>query len=84
MLANIYKLNTAIRGNVVVEWPLTSAVFKDQLNSEQIYEAIISSKVPTKNYKDFCPTKQTMIVAKKTATLIKKSQKSCLVGQKSL
>ena len=26
-----------------------------------------SPKMPTKNFKDFCPTKQTRIIAKKTA-----------------
>ena len=36
---------------------------KGQLNSEWIYEVIVSPKVPIKNYKDFCPTKQTRIVA---------------------
>ena len=36
---------------------------KGQLNSERIYEVIVSPKMPTKNYKDFCPTKQTRIVA---------------------
>jgi hypothetical protein len=40
---------------------------KGQLNSELIYEVIVSPKMPTKNYKDFFPTKQTRIVAKKTA-----------------
>ena len=29
---------------------------KGQLNSEWIYEVIVSSKIPTKNYRDFCPT----------------------------
>ena len=29
---------------------------KGQLNVEWIYEFIVSSKIPTKNYKDFCPT----------------------------
>ena len=29
--------------------------FKGQLNSEWIYEVIISPKIPTKNYRDFCP-----------------------------
>ena len=29
--------------------------FKGQLNSEWIYEVIVSSKIPTKNYRDFCP-----------------------------
>ena len=28
---------------------------KGQLNSELIYDAIISPKMPTKNLKDFCP-----------------------------
>ena len=30
--------------------------FKGQLNSEWIYEVIISPKMPTKNYQDFCPS----------------------------
>ena len=29
---------------------------KGQLNSEWIYEVIFSPKMPTKNFKDFCPT----------------------------
>ena len=36
---------------------------KGQLNSEWIYEVIVSPKMQTKNYKDFCPTKQTRIIA---------------------
>ena len=28
---------------------------KGQLNSEWIYEIIVSPKMPTKNFKDFCP-----------------------------
>ena len=40
---------------------------KGQLNSELIYEVIVSPKMQTKNYKDICPTKQTRVVAKKTA-----------------
>jgi hypothetical protein len=28
---------------------------KGQLNSDWIYEVIVSSKIPTKNYRDFCP-----------------------------
>ena len=28
---------------------------KGQLNSESIYEVIVSSKIPTKSYRDFCP-----------------------------
>ena len=37
--------------------------FKGQLNSESIHEVILSPKMQIKNYKDFCPTKQTRIVA---------------------
>ena len=40
---------------------------KGQLNSELIYEVIVSPKMQTKNYKDFSLTKQTRILAKKTA-----------------
>ena len=46
---------------------LKAGQIKGQLNSEWIYEVIVSPKMQTKNYKDFCPTKQTKIVAKKTA-----------------
>ena len=35
---------------------------KGQFNSEWNYEIIVSPKMQTKNYKDFCPTKQTRIV----------------------
>ena len=35
---------------------------KGQLNSEWIYEVIVSPKMQTQNYKDFCPTIQTRIV----------------------
>ena len=28
---------------------------KGQLNSERIYDVIVSPKMPTKNYQDFCP-----------------------------
>ena len=31
--------------------------FKGQLNSEWIYEDIVSPKMPTKNLKDFCSNK---------------------------
>ena len=40
-----------------------TALTKGQLNSEWIYEVIVSPKMQTKNYKDFCLTKQTRIVA---------------------
>ena len=36
---------------------------KGHLNSELIHEVIVSPKMQTKNCKDFCPTKQTRIVA---------------------
>ena len=39
--------------------PLT----KGQLYSEWIYVVIVSPKMQTKNYKDFCPTKHRRIVA---------------------
>ena len=59
---------------------------KGQLNSEWIYEGIVSPKMQIKNYKDFCPTKQTRIIAKKTAYITKKSPKKkcydpCLFGR---
>ena len=38
-------------------------LIKGQLNSEWIYEVIVSPKMQTKNYKDFCPTKKARIVA---------------------
>ena len=38
-------------------------VLKGQLNSERIYEVIVSPKMPTNDFQDFCPTKQTKIVA---------------------
>ena len=36
---------------------------KGQLDSEGLYEAIVSPKMQTKNYKNFCRTIQTRIVA---------------------
>ena len=33
----------------------SSPSVKGQLNSEWIYEVIVSSKIPAKNYRDFCP-----------------------------
>ena len=70
-------------------------LFKGQLNSELSRlnnDVIVCPKMPTKNFKDFCPTKQIRIIAiaKKLPTLTKKSPKEsatilvCLVGQKSL
>ena len=44
-----------------------------------MYEVIISPKMQTKNYKDFCPNKQTRIIGKKPAYLHspKNHQKKC-------
>ena len=62
---------------------------KGQLKSEWIYEVIVCSKMPTKNFPDFCPTKETRIVAKKTALHSSKNHQKnatvlvCLIGQKS-
>ena len=38
-------------------------IHNGQLNSEWIYEVLISPKKQTKNYKDFFPTMQTRIIA---------------------
>ena len=63
---------------------------KGQLNSKWIYEVIVSPKMPTKNFKDFCPTKQTRIVAKKPFYMHQKITKKsatilvCLLEQKTL
>ena len=57
---------------------LIGHVTKGRLNSEWIYEVIISPKMQTQNYKDFCPTKQTRSIAKELPTLTKKSQKKVL------
>ena len=37
-------------------WDIFDRDSKGQLNSEWIYEVIVSSKMPTKNLKDYCPT----------------------------
>ena len=65
---------------------LHDANTKGQLNSEGFYEVIVSHKMQTKNYKDFCPTKQTRIVAKKTSYTHQKIDKKkcydpCLDGR---
>ena len=36
--------------------PVKWVTVKGQLNSEWIYEIIVSPKIPTKIYRDFCPT----------------------------
>ena len=35
-----------------------SQLDKGQSNSEWICEVIVSPRIPSKNYKDFCPTKR--------------------------
>jgi hypothetical protein len=68
---------------------LTLCIHKGQLNLDQIYEVIVSSKMPTKNFPDLCRSKQTRTGAKKTAYTHQKITKKsatilvCLVGQKS-
>ena len=68
----------------------SSTPFKGQLNSEWIYEVIVSLKMQTKNSKDFFTTKQTRIIAKKAAYTHQKITKKstsifdCMVLQKSL
>ena len=37
--------------------------YRGQLNSEWIHEVIVSTKMPTKIFPDFCPTKQARIIA---------------------
>ena len=58
MTAQIYK-STAVIGWKFVRWKIKISVLwkgtKGQLNSEWIYEVIVSPKIPTKNYIDFCP-----------------------------
>ena len=50
---------------------------------------LVSPKMQTENYKDFCPIKQTGIIAKKTDYTHQKITKKsdtilvCMVGQKS-
>ena len=39
----------------LIDWHLDYTVSKGQLNSEWIYDVIVSPKMPTKNFKDFCP-----------------------------
>ena len=50
-------------GKFRVGFPNSESPIKGQLNSEWIDEVIVSPKMPTKNFKDFCPTKPSRIVA---------------------
>ena len=54
---------------------------KGQLNSEWIYEVIVSPKIPTKNYRDFCPTKQTTILALFLVSVGFFGYDPCLIGR---
>ena len=42
--------------DILVTYHECDVLSKGQLNSEWIYEVIVSPKMPTKNFKDFCPT----------------------------
>ena len=42
--------------DILVTYHDCDVLSKGQLNSEWIYEVIVSPKMPTKNYQDFCPT----------------------------
>ena len=46
------KLRQPYNGSTEI---LKLVFIKRQLNSKWIYEVIVSSKIPTKNYRDFCP-----------------------------
>ena len=66
-----YNLDTSVLFNLYFKGYklITYYLFKkDQLNSEWIYDVIVSPKMQTKNYKNFCLTKQTRIVAKTAYT----------------
>ena len=84
------KFNVWINSRVELKVIVVFNLVEGQLSSEWIYEFIVFPKIQTKNYKDFCPTKQTRIIAKKTAYTHQKITKKsatilvCLVGQKSL
>ena len=69
---------------IVASFPFAKKVLAiGQLKSEWIYEVIVCSKMPTKFFPDFCPTKQTRIVAKKNLpyTQQKKCYDPCLFGR---
>ena len=47
---------TYIYDNAILNWEgCVEISTKGQVNSEWIFEVIVSSKIPTKNYKDFWP-----------------------------
>ena len=67
-------------------WSQIRTKSKGQLDSEWIYEIIVCPKMQTKNYKDFCPTKQIRFEAKKSAYNHQKITKTkcynpCLFGR---
>ena len=46
---------TTLAEHSVAQCKHSVAQFKDRLDSERIYEVIVSPKMATKNFKDFCP-----------------------------
>ena len=54
VLVHLLEYLTAIKTLPEILAPFYNTI-KDQLNSEWIYEVIVSSKMPTKKYRDFCP-----------------------------
>ena len=93
VLSTDIQKKTGARNRISIDFDTTKTtkeIPKGQLNFEWIYEVIVSPEMQTKNYKDFCPTKQTRSVAKKSAYTHQKITKKsatilvCMVGQKSL
>ena len=52
---NCTKYVLGIREKLVLTYRRLVASTKGHLNSEWIYEVTVFSKIPTKNYRDFCP-----------------------------
>ena len=63
LMEQSYITHRLTRYSRVRDISIKSFSIKVQLNSEWIYEVIVSPKMQTKNYKNFCPTKQTRIMA---------------------
>ena len=63
---------------------------KGQLNTESIYKVIVSPKMQTKDYKNFCPTIQARVVALffgdflESLAILFATILVCFEGQKSL
>ena len=56
LLKSKKKESSEKRGKTFTIYYFKFEVPKGQLNSELIYEVIVSPKMPIKNLKDFCPT----------------------------